>query len=172
MSEHLAVGGCRCGAVRVRARRQATDVIYCHCSDCRRSSGAPRSSLVTGQSRWTTSGGCRSFTNPRQAAAGLSVAIAGHRSPIRKSGCRGRSTCRWECSTTRRRTSPRCTNGSPRGSGGWTYAMVCRVTRGVASLGNTSRRCGGVAIGSAKIYAIISRRFWSEASFSRRSTPE
>jgi hypothetical protein len=46
MSEHLAVGGCRCGAVRVRASGQATDVIYCHCSDCRRSSGAPVSLFV------------------------------------------------------------------------------------------------------------------------------
>jgi hypothetical protein len=46
MSEHLAVGGCRCGAIRVRARGQAAGVIYCHCSDCRRSSGAPVSLFV------------------------------------------------------------------------------------------------------------------------------
>lgn len=32
-------GGCLCGAVRYRARRPLRDVIYCHCSQCRRSSG-------------------------------------------------------------------------------------------------------------------------------------
>lgn len=46
MSERLAVGGCRCGAVRVRARGHPDYVIYCHCSDCRRSSGAPVSLFV------------------------------------------------------------------------------------------------------------------------------
>ena len=34
-------GGCRCGAVALRARAEPTVVVYCHCRDCRRSSGAP-----------------------------------------------------------------------------------------------------------------------------------
>ena len=35
-------GGCRCGAVGVQAYGEpAVGVIYCHCRDCRKSSGAP-----------------------------------------------------------------------------------------------------------------------------------
>jgi hypothetical protein len=37
----VARGGCRCGAVEVRATGSPTVVVYCHCRDCRRSSGAP-----------------------------------------------------------------------------------------------------------------------------------
>jgi len=37
----VAEGGCRCGAVMVRASGDPTVVVYCHCRDCRRSSGAP-----------------------------------------------------------------------------------------------------------------------------------
>ena len=37
----VARGGCRCGAVKVRATGSPTVVLYCHCRDCRRSSGAP-----------------------------------------------------------------------------------------------------------------------------------
>jgi hypothetical protein len=35
------VGGCHCGAVRYRASGEPQHVALCHCSDCRRSSGAP-----------------------------------------------------------------------------------------------------------------------------------
>lgn len=34
-------GGCHCGAIRLRASGLPMSVIYCHCQDCRRSSGAP-----------------------------------------------------------------------------------------------------------------------------------
>jgi hypothetical protein len=44
--------------------------------------------------------------------------------------------------------------------------MVCHAARGAVSPDNTSRRSSGVAVGSSRIYAIISRRFWSEAKFS------
>jgi hypothetical protein len=37
----VARGGCRCGAVMVRTTGSPTVVVYCHCRDCRRSSGAP-----------------------------------------------------------------------------------------------------------------------------------
>lgn len=37
----VAEGGCRCGAVRVRALGRPSTVVYCYCVDCRRSSGAP-----------------------------------------------------------------------------------------------------------------------------------
>lgn len=37
----VAEGGCRCGAIAVRASGEPAVVVYCHCRDCRRSSGAP-----------------------------------------------------------------------------------------------------------------------------------
>lgn len=36
-----ATGGCMCGAVRYACMGDPLDVAYCHCSDCRRHSGAP-----------------------------------------------------------------------------------------------------------------------------------
>ncbi len=41
--EEVRFGGCRCGAVRIRATGEPSVVVYCHCRDCRRSSGAPAS---------------------------------------------------------------------------------------------------------------------------------
>lgn len=35
------VGGCHCGAVRFEAEGKPEHVALCHCSDCRKSSGAP-----------------------------------------------------------------------------------------------------------------------------------
>ena len=34
-------GGCHCGAIRYEVSGDAKHVALCHCSDCRRSSGAP-----------------------------------------------------------------------------------------------------------------------------------
>jgi len=34
-------GGCQCGAVRYRVTGEAEHASICHCSDCRKSSGAP-----------------------------------------------------------------------------------------------------------------------------------
>lgn len=41
MSLRVEGGGCMCGAVRVRATGDPFFVGYCHCSDCRKASGAP-----------------------------------------------------------------------------------------------------------------------------------
>ena len=37
----MLLGGCHCGAVRFRFARQETYATLCHCTDCRRQSGAP-----------------------------------------------------------------------------------------------------------------------------------
>jgi hypothetical protein len=34
-------GGCRCGAIRYRVTQEPPRAALCHCSDCRRSAGAP-----------------------------------------------------------------------------------------------------------------------------------
>lgn len=39
-------GGCRCGAVRFEAAAEPVHISFCHCSDCRRASGAPVSAFV------------------------------------------------------------------------------------------------------------------------------
>ena len=39
MTDH--VGGCHCGAIRYRASGEPRHVALCHCTDCRKSSGAP-----------------------------------------------------------------------------------------------------------------------------------
>jgi hypothetical protein len=41
MSEPVYEGGCLCGAVRYRARGPVLSAPYCHCTICRRASGAP-----------------------------------------------------------------------------------------------------------------------------------
>lgn len=40
IAEHVAEGGCLCGAVRLRALGEPRSVPYCHCRDCRKG-GAP-----------------------------------------------------------------------------------------------------------------------------------
>jgi hypothetical protein len=39
-------GGCRCGAVRFEASAEPHHISYCHCTDCRKASGAPVSAFV------------------------------------------------------------------------------------------------------------------------------
>ena len=41
MNPNVTCGGCLCGSVRYEAIGQPYDITHCHCSDCRRSSGAP-----------------------------------------------------------------------------------------------------------------------------------
>lgn len=46
MSDKVVEGGCFCGAVRIRTEGEPLAVVYCHCNDCRRWSGAPVSVFV------------------------------------------------------------------------------------------------------------------------------
>jgi hypothetical protein len=39
-------GGCRCGAIRFEASSEPFHASYCHCTDCRRASGAPVAAFV------------------------------------------------------------------------------------------------------------------------------
>lgn len=39
-------GGCRCGAVRFVARAEPSYLSYCHCTDCRKATGAPVTAFV------------------------------------------------------------------------------------------------------------------------------
>lgn len=41
METSTAEGGCRCGAVRYRVVGEPAATSHCHCSDCRRMTGAP-----------------------------------------------------------------------------------------------------------------------------------
>ncbi|MDQ2632752.1 MAG: GFA family protein [Pseudomonadota bacterium] len=45
-AQSLHTGSCRCGAVRFEASAGPDHVSYCHCSDCRRATGAPVSAFV------------------------------------------------------------------------------------------------------------------------------
>lgn len=40
-------GGCLCGAIRYRISAEPTTVIHCHCSNCRKASGAAVLTFVT-----------------------------------------------------------------------------------------------------------------------------
>lgn len=42
----LHTGGCRCGAITFEASSEPFYTSYCHCSDCRRASGAPVAAFV------------------------------------------------------------------------------------------------------------------------------
>lgn len=46
MSREEYDGGCLCGEIRTRVTGSPDVVVYCHCDDCRRWSGAPVSALV------------------------------------------------------------------------------------------------------------------------------
>ena len=41
MNSKVIRGGCLCGTIRYEATNEPYNVTHCHCSDCRRSSGAP-----------------------------------------------------------------------------------------------------------------------------------
>lgn len=46
MSREEFEGGCFCGAMRVRVSGLPQAVLYCHCADCRKWSGAPVTAFV------------------------------------------------------------------------------------------------------------------------------
>ncbi|MEQ8750708.1 MAG: GFA family protein, partial [Amphiplicatus sp.] len=44
--KEMRTGGCRCGAVRFTARGAPLLVVNCHCSDCRKATGAAFATFV------------------------------------------------------------------------------------------------------------------------------
>ena len=54
MSEPPLAGGCLCGAVRYRIDSQPLWTGYCHCTSCRRSTGAPVTMFVGARSTSVT----------------------------------------------------------------------------------------------------------------------
>ena len=53
-SERLTTGGCMCGAVRFEARGEPIVVVHCHCTSCRRHTGAPLVTLVSFEAEQVT----------------------------------------------------------------------------------------------------------------------
>lgn len=49
-------GGCLCGAVRYRVRGKLRDVVFCHCSQCRRQTGLYYAATSADQAQLTISG--------------------------------------------------------------------------------------------------------------------
>jgi hypothetical protein len=133
-SGRAAEGGCRCGAVAFRARAEPTVVVYCHCRDCRRSSGAPISLWVGYRSeRVEVTRGEPTSMSRHPASDAPSAERAEALSPSRTSGYQERPTCPGACSTTRRLSSPRRTTGCPGGCGGSTSRTGCPATKKAAS---------------------------------------
>lgn len=64
MAQHK--GHCRCGGVKITAHGEPVFSVYCHCDDCRRSTGAPVLSAVAfmkGEYAWDESGTLKRYTN-------------------------------------------------------------------------------------------------------------
>ena len=137
----VAEGGCRCGAIRLRAYGRAdAGIIYCHCRDCRKSSGAPVSPFAGyGSEQVETEQGRRRSMSRPMASAGPSAAIAGRRSRTRTRGCQARSTLWSAPSTTRSRSSRRCTIGSP---GSQSDSILLTICRGIGRAANSVNPSG------------------------------
>lgn len=135
-------GGCRCEAIRIKVSGEPSEgVIYCHCRDCRRSSGAPVSLFAgyrteqveikrgTPKVYESSSGVSRSFCGD----CGTPISYEDERLPGEIYLPIG------VFDDARSLSSPRHTTGILRGSGGSTFGTDCRGTRRAVSPGN---RCG------------------------------
>jgi hypothetical protein len=75
LSEHDSVytGGCLCGAVRYRASGPLRDIVACHCSQCRRTSGhhAAMTSIPESQLTLTSSEGLQWYRSSDTAERGF-----------------------------------------------------------------------------------------------------
>ena len=129
-SGRAAEGGCRCGSVAFRARTEPTVVVYCHCRDCRRSSGAPISLWVGYRSERVEL--TRGEPTVYESSPGVRRSFCGTcGSPISFED--ERPTCPGACSMTRRLSSPRRTTGCPGGCSGSTSRTGCPATKKAAS---------------------------------------
>jgi hypothetical protein len=133
-------GGCRCGAVLVRATGSPTVVLNYHCLVCRRSSGAPVSLFagyrteqvglpgVRPKGYESSPGVYRFFCG----TCGTPISFEDERLP-------GEPTCTWASSTTPGPSSPRSTSGGPGACAGSMFGMACRATKKAASCGRERR---------------------------------
>ena len=119
-------GGCFCGAIRWEGSN-VFDAGYCHCSICRRMSGAPVFSFVhfrEGDFR-LTKGSPRPLPRPAALLA-ISAATVGLISmAVKKAGLMSLSVSAGLI--IQLRFAPRCTNARQTGSPGSTLLMTCRV---------------------------------------------
>jgi hypothetical protein len=133
-SGRAAEGGCRCGSVAFRARTEPTVVVYCHCRDCRRSSGAPISLWVGYRSERVEL--TRGEPTVYESSPGVRSSFCGTcGSPISFEDERlpGETYLPGACAMTRRLSILRRTTGCPGGCSGSTSRTGCPATKKAAS---------------------------------------
>jgi len=78
--ESVARGGCLCGGVRYQARGRLREVVACHCSQCRRSSGhfVAATQLPAAHLQLTASATLRWYRSSAQAERGFCARCGGN----------------------------------------------------------------------------------------------
>ena len=78
--EHVTPGGCLCGGVRYEAHGRLRDVVACHCSQCRRTTGhfVAATQLPAAQLRLTASATLRWYRSSASAERGFCMRCGGN----------------------------------------------------------------------------------------------